>query len=237
MAPIRYIIPLAPLTGAVALSAPLAASHGVAFIPHMTAPRVALVDGASAVVGLALFGASAVILRRRQGGGKALLMLRQAPYAWLYGALAAVFVAICCARLLDPRLRQPSALALNVGWVAFCLAYIANRPQVRERGLVVGARFLPWARIASYEARDASGKVKGDALLTIAYYPSRGAMAEPCATTIRCSARKRPEIELLLARYVRTEQGHRRWHARRVATSEPASATPGRDYDRRPVHA
>ncbi len=237
MAPIRYIIPVAPLTGAVALSAPLVASRGVAFIPHMTAPHMALVDGASAGAGLALLGAAAVILRRRQGAGKALLTLRQAPYAWLYGALAAIFVAICCARLLDPHVRQPSAFALNLGWIAFCLAYIANRPRVRERGIIVGARFLPWARIASYKMSAASDRVKGDTLLTVAYYPARGAADEPRVTTIRCSARKRSEIELLLARYVRTEQGHRRWHARRVTTSEPISATSGRDYDRHPVHA
>ncbi len=120
MATIRYIVPVASLVGAVALGAPVAASRGVAFIPHLIAPSAALVDDASAGVGLALFGAVTVILWSRQRAGKALLTLRQAPYAWLYGVLCTVFVAICCARLIDPRLQQPSALALNLGWVAFC---------------------------------------------------------------------------------------------------------------------
>lgn len=209
-----------------------------------------LIDVLSTVAGLALLGVAGLALWRRRRVGATLLALGWAPLAPLYGALAAAFMAILFARLLAPGLRQPSALLLNLGWAVFCLAYVANRPRIGARGIVAGALFLPWGRVDSYEvgpapvARDAGSD--GDTyldpgaahtMLTVRYRPSPDPSpdpaAEPRATTLRCPAAKRAEIELLLARYVRTEQGHRRWHARRVRPSAlvtaagPAPVAPG----------
>lgn len=194
-----------------------------------------LIDALSVGAGVALLGAGGRMAWRAGRGGKALLTLRRPAYAWLYTALAGLFIAILLARLLTPHLRQPSVVFLNLAWVAFCLAYIAHRPRVHEKGIVAGALFLPWERIESYtvdvdvDVAHEHNRGRPHALLTISHYPSPGLSTKTRSTAIRCAAAKRPEIELLLARHVRTEHGHRRWHARRVGASSPSSmsAVPG----------
>ncbi len=195
---------------------------------HGIAISLTLIDVLSIGAGAVLLGAGSSIWWRTERAGRALLTLRRPTYAWLYTALAGVFVAIFLARLLNPHLRQPSLIFLNLAWIAFCLAYLANRPRVRERGIIVGARFLPWGRIVSYSigaARD--GDREGpDTLLTVYYDPAPAPAREARSLVIRCATGKRRDIELLLARHVRTEQGHRRWQACRVEVPGPAAVIP-----------
>ena len=223
--PAKPIIRVAVIIGAIVTL--FAASHGARSLAHDAVRGLTPVDVLFFVIGLILFAGSSLILWRGRQAGETLLMLRRSPYTWLYGALAAAFMVICAIRLLNPHLRQPSALFLNLAWIAFCLAHLANRPRVRERGIVNGARLLPWRRIVSYEVSAARPAVSGpsDATLTIEYYASLDPLAAVRSTTIRCSAARRGDIEILLARHVRTEQGHRRWHARRVQVVQQAAPT------------